>query len=463
MSDDKQTLETPALSTTVLSHGHILHSLLAKPHPDSDQQHDLLVGFANPDDHHHSVARSFFNAAVGRYANRLPSGELKLASGAVMHLPGAAGVCLHGGESGFDTLPWTPIARPDSSLFPAEDQDHVVPPPASDPAAPITESSSLHRLYSPAGADGFPCSLEVEALVTVLAPKEGETRVEGRKGRTLGTAKVVFRAKIREDGDEGIKKGTPINLTMHWGFRLDNDRDPNVLGHRLYLASDKAVTLDEQGLSTGEVAEIKAGSELDFYSEGLEGEHRTIGERYPKGGIDRNFLFKTPPPSLIRPTGSARLSTQPQAILTSPAAPSSTPQYQLRFTSNQPSVQVYTASSLDSTGPARKAARGSSSTNSTLNNADVEHPSAQDDEGEGVGVGYPKDGAIFLEFHAPVGAFLHAQRSSGKEQTSLGRFMEERAKERKALDEGRGWEVDSVLNKGEVYENWVEVEVVVLD
>ncbi|GAA6030114.1 hypothetical protein JCM8097_009268 [Rhodosporidiobolus ruineniae] len=443
--DDQHRLETPHLESTVLSHGHILHSLVAKPngHPS-----DLLVGFANPADHHHATARTFFNCAVGRYANRLPSGEIKLATGAKIHASGAEGVCLHGGESGFDTLPWTPIPRSESSLFDVDDPQHTVPPPPSDPAAPITESTTLHRLYSPAGADGFPCSLEVEALVTVLAPKVEETEAEGRKGRSVGKVKVVFRAKIREDGDEGIDKGTPVNLTLHWGFRLDDCKDPDVLGHRLFLASDKLVALDDLGLSTGEIDAVEKGSQYDFYSSGLDGEHRTIGEQYDQEkGIDRNFLFNTPPPSLHHPSGSARLSTTPQAILTSPT--SAAHPYQLRFTSNQPSVQVYTAAGLDGSGPARKEAHGGPS----------EAAAKEGQPGAVEGRGYGKHGAVFLEFHAPVGAVVHAASASGKEETPLGAWLAERAEVRKADEEGRGWERDTVLRRGQVYENWVECEV----
>ncbi|GAA5851069.1 hypothetical protein JCM8547_009171 [Rhodosporidiobolus lusitaniae] len=464
MSTDAQVLTTPHLDLTVLSHGLILSSLLARPDDNNDTSSasDLLAGFANPDHHHHSHARTFFNCVVGRYANRLPSGELKTQSGASLHLPGAEGVCLHGGEAGFDTLPWTPLARTDSALFPAEDEDHAEPPPASDPAAPVSEASALHRIYSPAGADGFPCSLVVEVLTVVVTPKETGTEAEGKKGKSLGKVKVVMRAKINEDGDEGIDKGTPVNLTMHWGFRLDDNKDKDVLNHRLYLASDKLVALDDLGLSTGAIDRIQPGSEFDFSSQGLEGEHRTIGEKYPEGGIDRNFLFTIPPPSLSQPSSSARLSTTPQAILTSPS-PSPSPSgrtFSLRFSSNQPSVQVYTASGLDGTGPARKALHGGPSGEEGRKGEEVPDPEDQQRN-----EGYEKDSVVFLEFQAPVGAFLHAKKGEdGKgEKSELGQWMDERAKVRKSDEEGRGWERDTVLRKGQAYENWVEMEVVLLE
>lgn len=238
-SNDLETLETPHLSLELLRYGHHFHSLVAKGSKLDAKPVDVLAGLKDHTAYHHSVGRGFLNPVVGRYANRLPSGETKLNTGAALQLAGAEGgssrlllyakrakltlfsltVCLHGGSEGLDTLPWIPIARQDSTLFPLEDEDHPIPPPPSDPGAPITESSSVHRLISPGGADGFPCSLEIEALVTVYAP-EGEkgvkTVAEGKDGRTLGKVKVVMRAKIREDGDEDISKGTPVNLTVHW-------------------------------------------------------------------------------------------------------------------------------------------------------------------------------------------------------------------------------------------------------
>ncbi|GAA5831253.1 hypothetical protein JCM11251_007809 [Rhodosporidiobolus azoricus] len=462
--DDLISLDTNNLQVGLIPHGHILHSLVAHPDDNNKDKNssDLLIGFSNPLDHHHGVARTFVNCVVGRYANRLPSGETKLASGAKLHLPGAEGVCLHGGEAGFDTLPWTPVSRNDSTLFSLADEQHAVPPPASSPDAPVSESSSLHRIYSPAGADGFPCSLVVEVLTVVMAPKEEKTKIEGGKeAKSLGKVKVVMRAKIREDGDEGIDKGTPVNLTMHWGFRLDDYKDDNALNHRLYLASDQLVGLDDLGLATGKLDKIKKDGEMDFHSQGIEGTHPTVRERYPDGGIDRNFLFNTPPPALHDPSGSARLASTPQAILSSPSSNTNYtgPTYSLRFASNQPSVQVYTAPTLDGTGPPRKAAHGGPSYDSSS------APQGESDrakEHKQKKQGYGAHSAIFLEFQHPVGTVNHAASATGGEQTELGKWVEEWAEGRKAREEGRTWEVDTVLKKGEVYENWTEVEVVVL-
>ncbi|GAA5996886.1 uncharacterized protein JCM10292_006064 [Rhodotorula paludigena] len=466
-NEDHTPLETPNLSADVLAHGHCLTKVVC-----NHSGIDVLCGFADPSMFHHAAGgRAFMNPVVGRYANRLPAGETRCRSGCKLHLTGAQSVCLHGGDSGFDTLPWTPLGRADSVLFPLDDADHPLPPPASSPDEPITEASSLHRLYSPAGADGFPCSLEVEALTVVLAPEKDDgvkTDVEGKPGRILGKVKVVLRAKIREDGDEDIPKGTPLNLTLHWGFRLDNCREKDVLNHRLWLGSDKLVELDEQGISTGKIEKINEGDELDFFSAGREGPHRTIGERFPKGGIDRNFLLNTPPTTIdpTRSTTSPRLPTIPQAILTGPPATTSSPQVSLRFTSNQASVQIYTASHLDSHGPARKTAHGGPE----ADKAPASSAGESTEQGaEAKGEGYDREGMVFLEFQAPVGAVLHCAREGTQQGDSeLGRWMETRAKDERKVDvgegkDGRSWEMDTVLRRGQIYENWTEVEIIELD
>ncbi|GAA5881954.1 hypothetical protein JCM3774_002087 [Rhodotorula dairenensis] len=464
---DETKLETPHLSATVLQHGHHFTSLVVRGSEPDAPTTDCLGGFADLDAYHNSVTRAFFNCIVGRYANRLPAGESAFRTGAKIQLGGAEGVCLHGGDSGLDTLPWIPIARADSSLFDLNDPAHPIPPPAADPNAPVTESSVLHRLISPGGADGFPCSLECECLTVVYAPETAkgvETDVEhGKKGRSLGKLKVVMRAKIRQDGDEGIPKGTPVNLTVHWGFRLDDGKEENILNHHLFLDSDKLVALDEKALATGKIDHLEKGNGYDFYSHGREGPHRKIGDGYPEGGIDVNYLLNLPE-SGSPPEGEPLLPTKPQAILTAPISKSSSSsghprRLQLRFTSSAPSVQMYTAPGWDTNGPARKPAHGGPQPDELNPVADAA------EKAHSAGLGYAKDGMVFLEFQHPVGAVLHTAGSD--QETELGGWLRERA-ERRELDLGEGkggksWEVDTLLRDGQVYENWTEIEVVEVD
>lgn len=74
---------------------------------------------------------------------------------------------------------------------------------------------------SPAGSDGFPLTLEIEGLIST----------------NLLSVTVVLRARIVDDGAAGMDKGTPVNLTAHWGWNLAtfDGAEEDVLGHRLFV------------------------------------------------------------------------------------------------------------------------------------------------------------------------------------------------------------------------------------
>lgn len=177
------------------------------------------------------------------------------------------------------------------------------------------------------------------------------------------------------------------------------------------------------------------------------------------------------PPSASHPQGEPLLPTQPQAILTAPLSKSTSStghprRLQLRFTSSAPSVQMYTAPGWDTHGPARKAAHGGPHRDE-LESAQPGVDKAE--KAKSNGLGYAKDGMVFLEFQHPVGAAVHAAGAHLGEgdETELGRWMRERAQQRGLdLGEGKGgksWEADTILREGQVYENWTEVEVVEVD
>ena len=129
------------------------------------------------------------------------------------------GISLHGGKRGLDTEAWKLITRQSSSLF-----------PTNDPTYPFSTDSeeAIYSITSPHGADGFPLTLEIEGLIRLGTSSED----------LAGEIEVVLRAKIVEDGSEGIDRGTPINLTIHWGWNLasfDGKQAEDISEHRLYL------------------------------------------------------------------------------------------------------------------------------------------------------------------------------------------------------------------------------------
>ncbi|GAA5837443.1 hypothetical protein JCM3766R1_000445 [Sporobolomyces carnicolor] len=419
MEADSHTLSTGRLSLGLNSRGLTFHSLVVT----GSTTRDVLVGFEDQESYRE---RLFFGSTVGRYANRLPAGKTVLKTGAEISLNGPDSVCLHGGDSGFDTLPWTLINRPDSNLFPLDDPEHPVPEPPSDPRAPVTHASAMFRLYSPSGNDGFPCTLETEALVVVQEDETGAESV-GQEKKSLGKVKVVLRSRIKEDGDQDIDKGTPVNLTVHWGFRLDDCHDADILNHELYIDSTELVHLDDKGLATGKIDQIpQDGAGFDYHSK----KQRKIGDSYPEGGIDRNFLLTPRPTSPPTP-----ISSEPQLVLTSPRATKDDSRFELEFKTSLASVQIYSAPGLDGSGPIKKRAHG----------------------GER---GYDRDGALFIEFQQPVGTIVHTAAAAAEANgNELAQWLSDRV-ERLSLDrEAKSWERDSLLRRGQVWESWVEVDV----
>jgi len=114
---------------------------------------------------------------------------------------------LHGGAQGFDSLPFTLLSSPsESTLFTKAELITLAT------QIPGESSSSIWRLVSEDGDQGFPGQLTVEVLVA-LKEGSGSKRVEGdREELALGSIIVVYRAKVQGKNYKPII--TPINLTQ---------------------------------------------------------------------------------------------------------------------------------------------------------------------------------------------------------------------------------------------------------
>nr|WP_245653800.1 aldose epimerase family protein [Novosphingobium rosa] len=275
------------VSARILSYGATLQSLIG---PDRNgKKADVLLGYddlAGFVDH-----PNYFGATVGRYANRIAGGRFVL-DGKTYQLPqNDHGQSLHGGDKGFDKLPWQVV---------------------SVQSGPVARLVLSH--VSPDGDSGYPGTLK--ATVTYTLDEKGD----------LG---ILFEATT--------DKPTVVNMTNHAIFNLAGEGSAGgAMDHRLTVPASAFTPVDATLIPTGEKRPV-AGSVFDFraprrLADGLrDGKDQQIvfGR-----GYDHNFAL------------DKGLTATPQlaARLEDPASGRV-----LELLTTEPGVQVYTGNFLDGT------------------------------------------------------------------------------------------------------------------
>ncbi|RDX56960.1 galactose mutarotase-like protein [Lentinus brumalis] len=441
---------TPSLALEILPAGLTLHRLYVQA---DGKTHDILIGPEDPTGH---IAQKYTNTIIGRYANRLPVGSFALDRDGIHSVVAPKAnekptVSLHGGVKGFDQYVWEPLVDPSASqLFtPAELATIQTRIP----------TSIIFRRISEDGEEGYPGKLLIEALVGLAQPEGLPNQTpDGAKEWNLGSVVLVYRAKLLDEN-----KITPINLTqphadlasgfrstmearlpirqqdlrirdvdaaswtphIHWGFNLDASlqEGPETLSikdHKIDIKADHIVELNPEGLSTGKLLAVTGTHHA--HAEKTSGK---IGESFPESGYDEFYVLSkratTPPPSILPASelkpeldlvGAALSRDGPAAeeVVSLAGAKSG---LRISFATNQAGVQFYTNNfALPEKGARKKIHGGSGS----------------------VGDGYGPGTAAFLEFHAPLAAWIHpgVRGPSGE---------------------------DTLLASGQVYNNFVRMDV----
>ncbi|CDO71819.1 hypothetical protein BN946_scf184939.g43 [Trametes cinnabarina] len=410
---------TPSLALEVLPAGLTLHRLFVQA---DGKTHDILIGPEDPAGH---LTQKYTNTVIGRYANRLPVGSFAIERNGihsvVSPMPNEAStVSLHGGPKGFDAYPWEPLPDPNAAeLFtPAELATIQTRLP----------TSVIFRRVSENGEEGYPGRLLIEALVGLAQPEGAPNQTaDGKKEWNLGSVLLVYRAKLLDDN-----KVTPINLTQDGPDSLSiKDHTISikvchrpVFEGRIMLSfrekADHIIELNQEGLSTGTLLPVTGTHHA--HAEKATGR---IGERFPDRGYDEFYLFKqreAPPPPSVLPASELKPELDLVGAALSRDGPASEEVASLAggksglrvsFSTNQLGVQFYTNNLSVPEKGARKKIHGGSGA---------------------VGDGYPPGTAAFLEFHAPLAAWIHPQT-------------------RGPLGE------DTLLAPGEVYNNFVRMDV----
>jgi len=265
----------------IMTYGGIVVSLKV---PDKDGKFaDVVLGYDNLNAY---VANNpMFGALVGRYGNRIASGQFTLDGNTYTLAKNNGPNHLHGGIKGFDKKVWK-VARAEVG-----------------PDGPRLELTYLSK----DGEEGYPGNLSVTATYTLTEDNA-----------------------LRLDFTATTDKDTVCNLTHHSYFNLHGGGD--ILGHLVYINADKFTPVDNTLIPTGELRPV-AGTPLDFRTPTAIGARINSTDEQIKfgNGYDHNWVLNKKGEGLSL-----------AARVTEPASGRV-----MEVLTTEPGVQFYTANFLD--------------------------------------------------------------------------------------------------------------------
>jgi galactose mutarotase-like enzyme len=189
------------------------------------------------------ASSDYLGSTVGRYANRISGGRLRLGDQELRLPANDRGNTLHGGPDGFDSRLWEVVDA-------GGDHAHL-------------------RLVSPDGDMGFPGTLTCDV----------HYRVDGDS--------VTVRMEATTD------RPTVVNLTNHAYFNLDGEDAGTIDHHLLTINSDDYTPVDDTGIPTGGHESVE-GTPFDFREPTAIGP--VVRRRHPQvelaRGVDHNFVVR---------------------------------------------------------------------------------------------------------------------------------------------------------------------------
>ena len=250
---------------------------------------DVVLGFDSIADYQNIP--SDFGASIGRYANRINQGKMKI-EGTLYQLPtNNFGHCLHGGPTGWQYQVYEANQTNDSTL--------------------------VLTMNSADGDNNFPGNVTAHVTYSLTADNAVDIKYDATTDKT-----------------------TVINMTNHSYFNLNGDPSKPGTDQILYVASDSITPVDSTYMTNGKMMAVK-GTPFDFNTPKaiapavteFDNEQVKFGN-----GFDHNWVLKT--------KGDI---SQVAAKLTSP-----TTGITLTVYTDEPGIQVYTGNFLDGTVKGKK-------------------------------------------------------------------------------------------------------------
>jgi aldose 1-epimerase len=236
---------------TIMTYGGIVTSLKM---PDRNGNYgDVVLGFdtlAGYTSDSYLRGCPYFGALIGRYGNRIGGAKFTLEGKTYTLAANNGPNSLHGGVKGFDKVVWKAV------------KDDV------GPHGPRLELNYVSK----DGEEGFPGNLNVTALYTLTDDNQ-----------------------LRIDFTATTDKPTLCNLTHHSYFNLRGQGNGDILGHEVYIISDKTTPVDKGLITTGGFAAVD-GTPFDFRTPHAIGERiNDPNEQLQYGpGYDHNWVINKP-------------------------------------------------------------------------------------------------------------------------------------------------------------------------
>jgi len=256
---------------------------------------DVVLGYDNIAQY--ADAQNFgsdFGASIGRYANRIKNGQMKVGDQLIQLPQNNFGHCLHGGPTGWQY-----------QVYDAEQVD--------------SQTVKL-TIVSPDGDNQFPGTVTATVTYTLTDENALDIKMEAETDQT-----------------------TVVNMTNHSYFNLNGTPSEPAMDMELYINADEFTPSDSTFMPTGEVRKVE-GTPMDFRTpHAIQDSLRMDDEQVKFGnGFDHNWILNT--------KGD---DTQVCASLYSPKTGIFLEAY-----TNEPGIQVYTGNFQGIDGQENKVRKG---------------------------------------------------------------------------------------------------------